>query len=91
MQNFKDKTYKKELNLSIKIEDSNHTLEGLIDNIGKAEESSALQNSAIALDTDLIESWICQSLDLLTLAFLEIGLASLELELSRILVVWLEK
>jgi hypothetical protein len=36
----KDKTYKKELNLSIKIEDSNHTLEGLIDNIGKAEESS---------------------------------------------------
>lgn len=36
----KDKKYKKDLNLSIMIEDSNHTLEGLIDNIGKAEESS---------------------------------------------------
>lgn len=37
---FKDKIYKKELNLSIRIDESNHTFEGLIDNIGKAEESS---------------------------------------------------
>ena len=41
MKNDDNQIVPKDLNLSIKIEDSNQSLEGLIDKIGKAEESSS--------------------------------------------------